>query len=146
MALAEHLLGAHGGDTAQRELEDARHARQRGALVGAERRAATRDDEPGPALGVPLGARHPAAAEAGEVDLVVVRVDEPHGPEAGRGRQRVADDHGADLGVELLGRQLGGRRGRALGALVRADGGQELDELMRRALRHQAIAQDVMHV
>ena len=66
--------------------------------------------------------------------------------EAGRGHEGVADDHGADLGVELLGRQLGGRRGRALGVLMGADGGQELDELMRRALRHQAIAHDVMSV
>jgi hypothetical protein len=68
------------------------------------------------------------------------------GAEAGRGHESVADDDRADLGVELLGRQLGGRRGRALGALMRADGGQELDELMRRALRHQAIAHDVMPI
>jgi hypothetical protein len=29
---------------------------------------------------------------------------------------------------------------------MRAHGGEELDELMRRALRHQAVAQDVMQV
>jgi len=146
VALAQHLLGAHGGDAAQRELEDARHPGQRHALVGAERRAATRDDEAGPALGVPLGARHPTGADTGEVDLVIVRVNEPDRSEAARGHQCVADDHGAHLGAELLGRQLGGGRGRALGALMRAHGGQELDELMRRGLRHQAIAHDVMPV
>ena len=146
VALAQHLLGAHGGNAAQRQPENARHAHQRHALVGAERLAATRDDEVGPAIAVPLGACHAAAAETGEFDLVVVCVNEPDGPEAGRGHERVADDHGADVGAELLGRQLGGRRGRALGALMRADGSQELDELMRRALRHQAIAHDVMSV
>ena len=91
--------------------------------------AATRDDEPSPAVGVPLGAGHAAAAETREVDLVLVRVNEPDSAEAGCGHERVADDHGADLGAEVLGRQLGGRRGRAPGAVMRADSSQELDEL-----------------
>ena len=56
------------------------------------------------------------------------------GAEAHRAAQGAADDDGADLGVELLRRQLGRAQDRARRVLVAADGRQELDERVRRLL------------
>ena len=149
---AQRAFGLQRGDAAQSEPEDARHAQQQVALVSGEGVVEAGDEQPPGPVAVPAGDGHVAGPQPGQLERLAAapRPDQlsrrGRGPEAGRGHESVADDHGADLGVELLRCQLGGRRGRALGALMRADGGQELDELMRRALRHQAIAHDVMPI
>jgi hypothetical protein len=59
-------------------------------------RAAPRDDEAAPGGRRPIRRAPPSSGRDREIDLGVVSVDEAHGSETRRGRQRVADDHGAD--------------------------------------------------
>ena len=125
-----------GRDAAQGEPEHAGHADQQLALVGAEGvRAGRRRAGAGP-VAVQGGAGHVAAPQARQLERSRrrrARDERGPRPEAGRGGQRVADDDGADA-ARSSSAASSAAVGSPLGALVRADGGQELDELMRRAL------------
>ena len=134
VALAHHPLGLLRRHAAQGEPEDAGHAGQQRALVGAEGRVAAGGDEPARPVAVEGGAGHVAAADARKVErlVAVAGADERDGAEGGRGGQGVADDDGPDVGSEELGGPLGRGRDRCFGARMRADGRQELDELIGR--------------
>ena len=117
---AQRALGLQGRDATQRKAEHARHAQQQIALVGVERRVQARDEQaPGP-VAVPARNREMTAPQAGKVEHLVAgpRLHEGgqrrrRSPEADRGRQGVADDHGARFGVELRSGQRGGCRRRS---------------------------------